>query len=398
MRKNRKPPQVALLIETSTTFGRNLLRGVAQYLREHRPWSVRLEQRSIRELAPPWLKRWRGDGVLSRVADPAIAQFAQDTGIPVVDLNEQITDLGLPLVFNDQRAIGRIAAEHLLEKGFTAFGYIGQKGGFWSDGRLAGFAETVAAAGFACDEFQGRGRTVRDYLRRVWEMEASLVEKWVRSLPKPVGVMACNAFRGLQLLEVCQATDVAVPEQLALVAGDDEEVACQMAIPPLSAVVNADEQIGYEAAALLDRLMRGEKSESAQFIPPRGLVARASSDVMAIGDPEVARAMQFIRENACEGIKVEDLLPHVGLSRSALQNRFRKTLGRTIHDVIFTMRLERTKELLCETSLSLESIAVAAGFKHVQYLSEVFKDKTGYTPGAYRKEFGRRAGYFLSGE
>ena len=166
---NRPPPEVALLIETSTTYGRNLLRGVSIYVRENGPWSVRFEQRSIHESPPSWLKRWRGDGILSRLADPAIAEFASSTGIPVVDLNEQIADLGLPLVFNDERSIGRMAAQHLLDRGFTQFGYIGQKGGYWSDERLAGFQEAVHDAGFPCDEFRGKAKTARDYRRRVWE-------------------------------------------------------------------------------------------------------------------------------------------------------------------------------------------------------------------------------------
>lgn len=387
--RRRSPPQVALLVETSTTFGRNLLQGVSLYLRENGPWSVRFEQRSIRESAPSWLKKWRGDGVLSRLADPAIAEFSEATGIPVVDLNEQIADLGLPLIFNDQQAIGRLAAEHLLERGFTQFGYIGQKGGLWSDGRLDGFAETVRAAGFTCDEFQGKGRTVRDYQRRVWETETHLVEKWVAMLPKPVGVMACNAFRGLQLLETCRAEGVAVPEQLALIAGDNEDVACDMANPPLSAVVNADRQVGYEAAALLDTLMQGRSAPQQElYVPPQGIITRMSTDVAAIADPVVASAVRFIREHACYGINVDDVLRHVLVSRSVLQNRFRKTLDRTIHDMIVNVRVQRVKELLAETALSLEDIAPRAGFKHVQYMSEVFKDRIGQTPGSYRKEHG----------
>ncbi len=390
--RKRPPPQVALLVETSTTFGRNLLRGVSLYLRENGPWSVRLEQRSIRELTPPWLKKWRGDGVISRLADPAIAEFSADTGIPVVDLNEQVADLGLPLIFNDQRAIGRMAAEHLLERGFTHFCYIGQKGGIWSDGRLEGFAETVRAAGFPCEEFQGKGRTARDYQRRVWETEPHLVEKWVESLPKPVGVMACNAFRGLQLLEACRVRGVAVPEQLALIAGDNEDVACDMAIPPLSAVVNADRQIGYEAAAMLDTLMQGHPPPQQELhVLPQGIVTRTSTDVTAIADPVVAAAVRFIREHACDGIKVDDVLRYLLVSRSVLQNRFRKALDRTIHDMIANVRAQRVKELLAETALSLEDIAERAGFKHVQYMSEVFKDRTGWSPGKYRKEHGKPA-------
>jgi len=389
--ERRSPPEVALLIETSTTFGRNVLRGVSLYLRENGPWTVRFEQRSIREGIPPWLKRWHGAGVLSRLADPAMAEFSESTGIPVVDLNEQIADLGLPLVFNDQQAIGRMAAEHLLDRGFTQFGYIGQKGGYWSDGRLEGFANTVQAAGFSCDEFQGKGKTPRDYQRRIWETETDLVEAWARRLPKPAGVMACNAFRGLQLLEACRTVGVAVPEQLALITGDDEEVVCDLTVPPLSAVVNADRQIGYEAAALLDMLMHGHPAPQQQlYVPPLGIARRTSTDVTAISDPVVASAVQFIRKHACDGIKIDEVLRHVLVSRSVLQNRFRDTLGRTIHEVITNVRIQRAMELLVQTSLSLDDIAKRAGFRHQQYMNEVFRGKTETTPGKYRKEHGRK--------
>jgi LacI family transcriptional regulator len=378
---------VALLVETSTSYGRNVLSGIALYVRENGPWSVNLEQRSIREGVPAWLAQWRGDGIISRLPLREIADFSRRTGIPVVDLNEQIGDLGLPLIFNDQQAIGRMAAEHLLERGFTQFGYIGQRGGFWSDGRRDGFAAAVAEAGYACDEFLGKGRTIEDYQRRVWETETPEVAKWVARLPKPTGVMACNAFRACQLAEACRLTGAAVPEQLAVIAGDDEDVACRMAIPPLSAVVNSAHQIGYEAASLLDTLMQGKPAmEPRLFIPPERVVTRQSTDITALQDPLVAAALQFIRQHACHGINVDDVLRAVLVSRSKLQDRFRRVLGRTIHDIIVGFRVERAKELLTETSLPLPDIADRTGFKYVQYLSDVFQQRVGIRPGKYRAQ------------
>ncbi len=382
-----EPPEVVLLVETSTTFGQNVLLGIARYLRENGPWRVRLEHRSTREPPPPWLAVWRGDGVISRIPDPAIGQFARETGIPVVDLNEQVADLGLPMIFNDQGAIGRMAADHLLERGFTRFAYIGQRGVLWSDERCEGFSRRVQDEGATCVEFPGKGRTVWDYRQRIWETEFDEVASWAAALGKPVGVMACNAFRALQLLEACDSVNVAVPEQLAVIAGDNAEIACEMATPTLSAVINNAFRIGYEAAQLLDRMMRGEHAgESRQSIEPQRVIARGSTDTTAINDPIVARAVRYIRQNACLGILVDDVLREVRVSRSTLQKRIaqlHESNGARPHH---RAQLDRAKQLLTETPLRLDEIAERAGFRHVQYMSDVFKQRVGVRPGAYRKQ------------
>jgi LacI family transcriptional regulator len=383
--------EVALLVETSTTFGQNVLLGIAAYLRENGPWRVRLEHRSTREPPPPWLDAWRGDGVISRIPDPAIGAFARRTGIPVVDLNEQVADLGLPMIFNDQGAIGRMAAEHLLERGFTQFAYIGQRGVLWSDERGEAFARRVGKDGFSCQAFLGRGRSVWDYRQRIWETEFGEVAEWAAALQKPVGVMACNAFRALQLLEACESVNVAVPEQLAVIAGDNAAIACEMATPTLSAVINNAFRIGYEAAQLLERLMNGEQPEvEQQRIAPQRVVTRGSTDITAINDPVVAHAVRFIRQHACAGMQVDDVLREVRVSRSTLQKRTRKALNRTVHDLIIAVQLDRARQLLTETSLRLDEIAQRTGFRHVQYLSDVFKQRTGVRPGAYRKQASAR--------
>jgi LacI family transcriptional regulator len=387
------PPHVALIVETSTVFGRRVLRGVSLYLRENGPWSVYVEQRSIYDPAPPWLGDWHGDGIISRAAYPELAQLVVRTGIPTIDLQEQVLGLGLPRIVNDNRAVGRIAAEHLLERGFTRFAFIGHRGINWSEGRHEGFLSAVAAAGHACDEYRGAGKTLRRYHQRSWENEADDVAAWVRGLPKPVGIMACNDFRAVQLLDACRRAGVAVPEEAAVIGVDNEELACEMANPPLSSVVTNALHIGYEAAAMLDGLMRGQRPRSRELLlPPTGIVVRRSTDTMAITDPLVASAMQFIRQHACDGINVDDLLRHLPAARSVLQRRFRQTLHRTIHDAIVGERIRKVKELLAETSLSLADIAQRTGFVHAEYLSTVFKQRTGTTATEYRETHARRSG------
>jgi len=383
------PPHVALIVETSTAFGRRLLQGIGHYVRENGPWSIYLEQRSIYDPAPPWLKNWDGNGIISRAAYPEIAKLVLGLRIPTVDLNEQVTGLGLPLIFNDHRKIGQLAAEHLLHRGFRHFGFIGHSGIYWSDERQAGFAETVARAGSQCESYQGKGKTLRRYHQRSWEKEMDWVGKWVSGLAKPTGIMACNDFRAFQLLDACRRVGVAVPEQVAVIGVDDEDVAGELAHPPLSSVVPNAMHIGYEAAAMLDALMRGEQpSQNELFVPPVGVVTRKSTDVMAIDDAVVAEALRFIRRHACAGIKVDEVLRHLLISRSVLQRRFRQEVGKSIHEAILEQRLERVKELLAQTTLSRTQIADRCGFKHGEYMSTMFKQHVGLSLTDYRREHG----------
>lgn len=387
----KPPPRVALIVETSTSFGRRLLCGIAGYIRENLPWAVYFGERAVNDPVPLWLKDWTGDGIISRVACPEIREVLATKAIPVVDLNEQLGGLGVPLISNDHAAVGRLAAEHLLKRGFRKFGYVGHAGHFWSDRRGQEFSRVVRDAGCTCEEYPGKVEDPESLRQGFWEMELDSIAQWVTGLGKPAGIMACHDFRGLQLLAGCRLADVAVPEQVAVIGVGADEVACELAHPPLSSVILNAWRMGYEAAALLDRLMRGEPPPYQELlIPPLDVVSRQSTDVTATDDPLVAKAMRYIRERACEGINVEDVLGHVLMSRTALQDHFRKVLGRSIHDVLVEVRITRVKELLAQTTLSLEDIAERSGFKHPEYMSNIFKQRSGWTPARYRREYSQK--------
>lgn len=385
-------------------YGREILRGVSQYIRENGPWTVYLEHRSLQDPEPPWLRQWDGDGIISGTVPPTATRTRVPT-IPTVDLNDQgrLDDSrgmknsrarpgrGRPHVQSDHRAIGALAAEHLLERGFSHFAFFGYPGFAWSQRILQGFTAAVEDAGYACRHYQDAQVVSWSHQLPAWEAEVDGASRWIAGLPKPLGLMACNDFRGLQALDACRRAGVAVPEEVAVVGADNEVLACELAYPPLSSVIPDCRRIGYEAAALLDRLMKGEPPPRTTLeIAPLGIATRQSTDVTAIADPCVAAAMTFIREHACEGIDVEDVLDHVLVSRSVLQKRFRAALHRTIHDVIAGERLRRVKLLLIETELSLQGIADRSGFAHLEYLSAVFRKATGSTLAAYRREHSRR--------
>jgi LacI family transcriptional regulator len=387
-RRNRSsPPEVAFIIETSIAYGREILHGAAQYLRENGPWTIFFEHRSMQDPAPPWLADWHGDGIITTLY-PQYADLILKSGIPTVDVDDQWPSSGLPRVQSDQRAIGALAAEHLLERGFTQFAFIGYGMFEWACHRRDGFETAINAAGHSCEVYRESQFVSWAHQLPSWEAEIEDTRRWIVRQPKPLGLMACNDFRGVQALDACRRARIAVPEEVAVIGVDNETLACELAYPPLSSVIPDCRRIGYEAAELLDQLMRGETPpKPRRDVPPYGVVTRQSSDVIAIPDPLVASAMRFIREHACDGILIEDVVEHVAASRSVLQRRFRSTLGRTIHDTIASVRLQRVKQLLVQTDLPLPAVADRAGFQHVEYLIAAFRKATGSTPGGYRKEY-----------
>ena len=377
-------PRVALIVEMSGVYGRQILEGIAKYQRSHRPWSVFLEQRELRAPPPPWLLRRPWDGIICRSTTRSLAQAFLRRGIPAVDLNDLHGGLGLPRIGSDMGAIGRVGGEHLLERGFRHFAYCGFSRETWSDGRREGFCEVVRQAGFECAVYESpwHGRNVP-----AWDKDQQRLAAWLRGLPKPLGLMACNDVRGQQVLNACHTLEVHVPEEIAVVGVDNERVLCELCDPPMSSVAPNPERIGYEAASLLDRLMAGQKiATDEMLVPPLGVVARQSSDITRIDDPDVAAALTFIRQNACSGASVEDVVAHLAVSRSILERRFRKHVGHSPQTEIRRVQLKRVKQLLAETDLSLEAIARLAGYVHPEYMSVVFKRVTRATPGQYRDQ------------
>jgi LacI family transcriptional regulator len=343
-----------------------------------------LEERELRAPPPSWLLHQPWEGILCRSTNPQLAAAFLEKGIPVVDLNDLYSGLGLPRIRSNMKAIGRLGAEHLLERGFQHFAFCGFREETWSSERGEGFSEVVATAGKQCMTFESRwlGRHAP-----TWDKDQNRLAKWLKSLPKPLGLMACNDVRGQQILNACQWIGASVPEEVAVVGVDNEQVLCELCNPPLSSVVPNPKRIGYEAAELLGHLMEGQIAAPLErLIEPLGIVTRQSTDTLCIDDPDVAAAVRFIRERACLGIRVEQIVEHVAVSRSLLERRFRKYLGRSPQEEIRLMQLKRVKELLEETDLSLDAIAQLAGYEHSEYMSVVFKRMTGQTPGNYRRQ------------
>ena len=382
-RKNKRP-HVALLVETSLISGREILRGISQYVQEYGLWTIYHEPRSLEAAAPAWLKKWRGDGLIVRLNNQHIAEAVRRTGLPAVDVLGVAADAHIPLVHVNNKLIGRTAAEHLLERGLRQFGYCGFAKLNWVQQRRQAFEETLAAAGCECKVYRLPFGTRSD---SSWETQQERLAAWISRLPKPVGIMACYDPVGQRVLDACQRVGANVPEPVAVVGVDNDETVCEVCNPPLSSVIANHARVGYEAAALLDRLMHGKRAPARPvYIEPLGVATRLSTDVLAVGDRDVAAALAIIHQRATDGLTVRDVVDHVSISYSALKDRFSRVMGRAIHDEIVLTQLKRAQELLAESDLPLRKIAQMVGFRHQEYMGVVFRKRLGKTPGQHRRE------------
>ena len=379
---------VAVLIETSRAYGRGLLQGVQRYNRERADWSTYFQPHGLGDPPPPWLTSWRGDGILARIDNQGLAGAIRKAGIPVVNLRGTLPDLPFPFIGADNHAVGRLAAEHLLDRGFFHFGFYGVRRRYHPgyDRRGDSFRERIAEAGFDCAVL----RSDHGHRAPEWEAQQDRVGSWLTALPRPVGIMTCNDDHGLQVLDACRRIGVAVPDEVAVIGVDNDEYLCGMAIPPLSSIDINSQETGYRAAALLDRLMAGRKApRRIAETQPGVVVARRSTNVLATDDALVVRAVRFMREHACEGIDTQAVLQHTGASRGVLESRLKRVLGRTVRQEIRRVQIERAAELLAGTDVPIKQIAVDTGFRTVHYLTRVFSAATGEPPAAYRRRMSR---------
>ncbi|WP_435009498.1 XylR family transcriptional regulator [Tundrisphaera lichenicola] len=376
--------RVALIVETSSAYGRRILRGIRRYVHTHQSWSIFLEQRSLTSRPPQWLEDWDGDGIISRSTTRPLVEAVSRSRTPLVDLTDRYGPSVFPQVWSDDRAIAELGFEHLAERGFRRFAFCGFARESWSTRRQEEFVAAVTRHGENCRTYESHwfGKDADP-----WEDEQKRMMAWLGELPRPIGIMVCNDFRGQHVLDACSRMGLAVPEEVAVIGVDDEEEICELCDPPLTSIVPNAELVGYRGAELLDRLMSGGEAESPlQIIAPLGVTSRQSTDVLAIDDPEVAAAVRYIREHACRGAVVEDILEHVPISRSILERRFRKVLDCSPQGMIRRTQLKRVKQLLIDTDLPLLKISELAGFKHHEHMCTVFKREVGESPGVYRRK------------
>jgi len=379
-----KERRIALCMELADFYEHGIARGVVRYAKSKPEWRLfgyGWMFRSIRDL-----RQWRGDGILSRIESEAAAADMASLGLPLVDVAGAYRRPGFSAVTNDDRLTGRRAVGYLGSIGFRRIAYLGVPGVAWSAERRAGAAEALGLGPSALPSFErslpwwegeGRGGTNRH------EAGDRPLEQFISGLKKPAAIFACNDTAGLRAVDVCQSLGIGVPEEVAVLGVDDEDIVCELSSPSLSSIALDCETIGYRAAALLDSILEGGDASSV-VVPPGDVTERESTRTFASEDPLVTKAATIIRARAHLGIDVAGLLDLIPASRRSLEMRFKQATGRTLHEEIITIRVAKAKRLLGASDLTMEAVAESSGFGSLQRFHESFRLLEGTSPGAWR--------------
>jgi len=381
-------PLIAVILDAARPYDRLLIGGIARYVREHAPeWSLYVEEDPLQKL--PDLRRWHGQGIIASFDDRRVATAIGGLSIPIVGVGGGYgwfdATSAIPYVFTDNAAIGRLGAAHLLACGFESLAFYGlprTPTSAWSQERARAFADGCAARGRPCRVFTGRETTARR-----WEALQRELRGFIGGLPRPTGLMACNDVRARHVLEACRSLGLRVPHDVAVLGVDNDEMICELTNPPLSSIDQAARRIGYEAATLLDRMIKRGVAAAAGarvVVPPIGVVSRTSTDAMATSDEAVVTTLLRLRANPLVKPDITAVAAELCLSRPTLEARFKSVVGRSIHDESVRLRVAAIRRLITQTDLPLKTISSRAGFSSVQYMTTFLHRHTGTTPARLR--------------
>lgn len=379
MRRDKEPParrwRLGIVIRDDDVLSRGVIGGVLKYVAGRRDWRV-VGGVTPRQ-ADDVFRRWPPDGVITSFPE------AVPAGLPVVGVISPFE--GIPSVAMDDARASALGVEHFRERGFRHFAFVGHRGEWWSDAREAGFR--AALLRWIPDLHQPLPRFVSGgFSPGLWLASSRRLSTWLSRLPKPVAVMASNDTRGRETIDAALMAGLRVPDDVAVLGVDNDEVECEMAHVPMSSVVHPTAEIGYRAAEMLERLLEGQALPPDRvLVPPDGVRVRLSTDILAIEDPVVGSAYRFIREHVEQACGVADVARQAGVARRTLEQRYRQALGRSVHDDIVAVRLNVARDLLAHSATPLKEVARRAGFANSVYFSKAFRRQTSTTPGAYRR-------------
>ena len=385
----RKKRNVAIVYPMTIPWMALFLRGVAAYAQRHGQWNLMTSPPTLagaEEMANSVddLRGWPGDGVIAAIGSPKEARAARQLGISVVNISSAARTTDFPRVIVDNYATGRLAAEHLLARGHRRLAYYGIQGIWYSEQRRLGFVERAEQAGMHCDVFETASPA---NAHASWQQRMAPLTRWLQSLTPPVGLMAVQDYRARVVLDECLRLGRNVPHDVAILGVDNDPTVCEFCRPTLSSVSRDACRMGHEAAAMLDRLMAGKTPPVHEIlIPSDGIVARQSTDTVAVEDPHVAAAVHFMRDHLGEAFGMERVMRHVSISRRQLELRFRRHLRSTPLDYLSRARVERARRLLASPQrVKMHAIAVACGFTGIEHMRRVFCRIVGHTPTECRR-------------
>jgi len=374
-----KTHKVALLFEVSDEYRRQFLQGITEYSQQHGLW---LLQKPL-----DCAKTFNFDNIdvdAMIISDTQPVDKFPDLARPIIVICfTKQPRYSVPSVVTDDAAIGKMAAKDLFGRRFRNFAYLGFDRFYWSGLRGQSFAETIAQEGFETHIYnlttnQSKSRPL------------AVLADWLRSLPKPLALFACSDSYGQLALTASKIANIRIPDQLSILAVGNDPMLCNLNSPALSSIALNSRRAGYDAAQLLDKIIAGRKTDRNIIVRPTHIVTRQSTNLLAVDDKEIADAIKFIHGNAKEVIQVRDVVEAAALSRRALEQRFRKILGRSIHDEIRRSRIEHIARLLIETDRPISQIALQLGYPNVDHIARYFKREKSMSPRDFRRLYGRK--------
>ncbi|TPH04205.1 xylose operon transcription regulator XylR [Haemophilus haemolyticus] len=378
--------KIALLFNANKVYDRQVVEGIGQYIQASQcMWDIFVEDEFIYHTNT--INQLSIDGIIADFDDPKTVELLQHTLIPTIAVGSSYKQVDFyphfPYVATDNAALVEMALSHLQEKGLSQFAFYGLQVNthkHWSIERRDAFVELMEKNHYPIYLYEG----VQVHAQNWLEEQQKLIV-WLKSLPSHTGIIAVTDARARHLLQACEYSKIAVPEELCVIGIDNEELIQYLSRVSLSSVEQGAREIGYQAAKLLHKLLNGQKAPSTPIlIPPITVHTRNSTDYRSLSDPLVIQAMHYIRHRACHGIKVEQVLDHLEISRSNLEQRFKNEMDRTIHQVIHEEKIARAKNLLEQTDISIQEIADICGYPSVQYFYSVFKKEFEMTPKEFR--------------
>lgn len=374
--------RVTITVDRSRAYTRKILAGIVRYSKLHGRWELYGQPRHFVRPMPD-IRTWDGDGAIVMAATDEWLVQLREVRCPIVNVSARFQHVGFPTVVPDNFAVGRCAAAHLIERGFKHFAYFGPADHGYSIERHRGVLAETEPLGLTCVRFEHP-----KIEPSTWNAHVELLGRWARRLPLPIAIICANDDMAMLLLTALAEAGLRCPEDVAVIGADNDALAGELSVPSLSSVdVNAF-QVGFQAARLLDRFMRGSlgMDTSPVLIPPAGVIARQSTDVVATADELTRRALAFIRKSYHDRLSVDRLVDHLGCSRRAIELRFQQQLDRSPADEIRRVQIEAAKRMLVETDLPLEDVAERSGIGSMRQLAILFKKYVHIPPSEYRQK------------
>lgn len=380
--------KIILLLDFAEEYSKSLLKGISKYSMEHGPWTYCRMPLYYRETIGmegilEWAKDWGADGIIGQLYNDKDMDKIANSGIPIIaqDFKERFTEI--PNITGAYREAGIIGAEHFLKKGYRNFAFYGFNDIVWSRERAEGFEERVNSAGYQVHYFEHRKSRSSD----LWYYKSQSLSRWLKSLPKPIALMACDDNQGLHITEACRQNKIRIPEEVAVLGVDNDEMLCELSDPPLSSIALDLEKGGYDTAKLLSRLIGGLSEPYDIIVKPTQVITRQSTDIYATNDAHIASSLRFIHKNIEKNLQVDEIVKQVPLSRRSLEKRFLQITGMPVYKYIFNLRMEKFTQKLLETDHTIFEIALDLGLNDSKNIARQFKQVKGCNPIEYRKRY-----------